>query len=619
MTTLQQRPAAAESEISVNSVPGALRRIAGTKPNRVALREKEFGIWEETTYGEYWEMVKTIAMALRALGVENDDVVAIHSENRRAWVYSDLGAQAAGAISVGLYPTNPAPEVKYLLEHSEAVLLIAEDQEQVDKALAVKDELPRLRKIVYMEPRGVRSYDDDTLLSWDEFVEIGERHLAAEPGLVDEIVDGIDPDSLATLVYTSGTTGPPKGAMLSHRNVVWVMDRAGDVISSGVEKMPERVEILSYLPMCHVAEKLYSTIGAFALEATVNFAESIDTVAVDLREVQPTVFLGVPRIWEKMHAGVLIRMQDASRLKKLAFGVAFKIGGWYADRVLERGDPGLLGRVVYAPAYVLCLRSLKEKIGMRHVVGAISGAAPIAPEVLKFFMSLGVPIYEGYGQTENTAYCSANEMGHIKLGTVGLPRPGVELKLADDGEIMVRHPGVFMGYLKNPEATAGAKTADGWLHTGDVGEMDGDHLKIVDRKKDIIITAGGKNLSPSEIENKLKVSPFIKEAIVVGDRRKFVSALIGIELDTVSNWALRRDLPFTTYRDLTQKEEVRELIQKEITKTNDDLAKVAQVKQFRLIPKELDHEDGEMTATQKVKRNKIGEAYADLITDIYGG
>ena len=620
MTTTQERPTGAPAaEISVNSVPAALRRIAATKPTRIALREKEYGLWEETTYSEYWEMVKTAAMAYRALGVGKGDVVAIHSENRRAWVYADLGAQAAGAVSVGLYPTNPAPEVQYLLEHSEAIVLVAEDQEQVDKALAVKDELPKLRRIVYIEPRGVRSYADPMLMSWDEFMEIGRRNLADEPRVIDEIVDAIDPDTVATLVYTSGTTGPPKGAMLSHRNVVWVMDRAGEVISSGVQKMPDRVEIVSYLPMCHVAEKLYSTIGAFSLEATVNFAESIDTITTDLREVQPTVFLGVPRIWEKMHAGVLIRMQDATRFKRVGFAIAMRIGNWYADRVLRDGKPGLLGRIVYAPAYVLCFRSLKEKIGMRHVVGAISGAAPIAPEVLRFFMTLGVPIYEGYGQTENTAYCSANEMGSIKLGTVGLARPGVEIKLGEDDEILVRHPGVFVGYLKDPEATAEAKSPDGWLHTGDVGEWDGDHLKIVDRKKDIIITAGGKNLSPSEIENKLKVSPFIKEAIVIGDRRKFVSALIGIELDTVSNWALRRNLAFTTYRDLTQKPEVRDLIQREIVKTNDDLAKVAQVREFRLIPKELDHETGEMTATQKVKRNKIEEAFAPLIADIYGG
>ncbi len=618
MTTTQDRVVSPEEEISVNSVVARLRDIARATPDRVALREKEFGIWQESSYLEYWDAVRTVGMGLRALGIEAGDAVAIHSENRKAWVISDLAAQAIGAISVGLYPTNPAAEVLYLLDHSEAKVLIAEDQEQVDKALAVKNQLPLLKKIIYLEPRGVRSYDDPMLMSWEELLAMGDDALASEPRLIDEIVDNIDPDTVATLVYTSGTTGPPKGAMLSHRNVVWVMDRVPEIVAAGLQDMPETVEILSYLPLCHVAEKLYSTINVLHFAGIVNFAESIETVAADLREVQPTVFLGVPRIWEKLHAGILIRMQDASRLKKATFGLAMKAGMWNADRIIERGSRGLLGDLVYWPFHVLCYRSLKEKIGMRHAVGALSGAAPIAPEVLKFFMALGVPIFEGYGQTENTAYATANRMGDSKLGTVGVPNPGVELKLGDDGEILIKHPAVFMGYYKNPEATAETLTHDGWLHTGDVGEWDGDHLKIVDRKKDIIVTAGGKNLSPSEIENKLKVSPFIKEAIVIGDRRKFVSALIGMELDTVSNWALRKNIPFTTFRDLTEKTEVRDLIQKEVDRANEAFARVEQVREFRLMPKELDHEDGELTATQKVKRNKIEDMFSDLIVDIYG-
>lgn len=618
MTVTQERPQAPAEELSVSSIPMRLRQIAQSSPNKVALREKEFGIWQETTYADYWEMVKIVGMALRALGVNRGDVVAIHSENRKAWVYSEIGIQAVGAVGVGLYPTNPAAEVKYLLDHSEAKVLIAEDQEQVDKALAVKAELPKLETIVYIDPRGVRNYDDPMLMSWDEFVELGRDALAKDPDAVDVSVDAIQPDDLATLVYTSGTTGPPKGAMLSHRNVVWVMDRVPEITAAGVERMPDRVEILSYLPMCHVAEKLYSTINALHFEATVNFAESINTVAEDLREVQPTIFLGVPRIWERIHAGVNIRMLDASRLKRFIYGLAMKAGTWNADRVLEKGSRGFLGSLVYAPFYLLCYRSLKEKIGMRHAVAALSGAAPIAPDVLRFFMALGVPIYEGYGQTENTAYCSANRMGEIKLGTVGVANPGAEVKLAPDSEIMVRHAGVFMGYYKNPEATAATITPDGWLYTGDVGEWDGNHLRIVDRKKDIIITAGGKNISPSEIENKLKVSPFIKEAIVIGDRRKFVSALIGIEFETVSSWAQRRGITFTTYRDLTEKQEVRDLVKGVVLKSNEEFATVEQVREFRLIPKELDHEDGEVTATQKVKRSEIEEKFSALIDDIYG-
>ncbi len=618
MTLTERRPTAASGgEISVNSLPGRLRQLAREVPGQVALREKDFGIWEETDFAGYWEMVKVVGMALRAQGVQPGDTVAVHSENRKAWVYADLGAQAIGAASVGLYPTNPAAEVEYLLSHSETVVLVAEDQEQVDKALAVKARCPRLRRIVYLEPRGVRNYDDPILMSWDEFVELGRAELAADPQRVDELLDGLDPDDVATLVYTSGTTGPPKGAMLSHRNMVWVMDRLPDVLA-GQAEVPKRVEILSYLPLCHVAEKLYTLLNGLYFPATVNFAESIETVAEDLREVQPTIFLGVPRIWEKMHAGVMIRMSDASWFKRQIFGLGMKAGMWNADRVLRTGRRGVVGNLVYGIFWVLVYRSLKDKLGMRNCIGALSGAAPIAPEVLKFFMAIGVPIYEGYGQTEDTAYCTANKMGNVKLGSVGVANPECELKLADDGEILVRHPGVFKGYFKNEEATTETVDPDGWLHTGDVGEWDGEHLKIVDRKKHIIITAGGKNLSPSEIENKLKISPFVREAIVIGDRRKFVSALIGIEYDTVANWALRKGITFTTYRDLSEKPEVVEMIGREVRKANDDLSRVEQVKEFRLIGKELDHEDGELTATQKVKREKIEEMFGDLIDDIYG-
>ena len=615
MSLTDQRPAVPHPDLSTRGLPARLRDIALQRSDHVALREKKFGIWEETSYGKYWEMVQVVGAALLELRVGPEDKVAVHSENRKAWVWSDLAAQAIGAASVGVYPTSPAPEVEYLLAHSEAVVLIAEDQEQVDKTLEVRDRLPHLRKIVYLEPRGVRSYDHPDLLFWDDFVEMGRARLAANPREVADLVDNIDPEQIATLVYTSGTTGPPKGAMLSHRNLVWVMDRVLTVLS---EDLGDRVEILSYLPLCHVAEKVYTLLVALAVEATVNFAESIDTVAQDLQEIQPTLFLGVPRIWEKMHSGVMIRVADASGLKRMCFRLGINAGMKNADRVLESGSRGVWGEVKHRFFHVLAYRALREKLGMRHCITAVSGAAPIAPEVLKFFMALGIPIYEAYALTENSAYATANRPGNVKLGTVGVPNPDCELRLSDEGEILTRHSGVFMGYFKNPEATAAAVDSDGWLHTGDVGAWDGEHIKIIDRMKDIIITAGGKNLSPSEIENKVKVSPFIKEAIVLGDKRKFISALIGIEYDTVSNWALRKGITFTTYRDLSEKPEVIELVQAEVNKANSDLARVEQVKQFRLIPKELDHQDGELTATQKVKRNRIQDMFTDQIDDIYG-
>ena len=615
MTTTDQRPAVPHPGISVRALPARLRAIAEDKPDRVALREKEFGIWQETSYSEYWEMVQVVGAALLELGVGPGDKVAIHSENRKAWVWSDLAAQAIGAVSVGVYPTNPTQEVEYLLSHSEAVVLIAEDQEQVDKAMDVWEGLAALKTIVYIEPRGVNSYEHPGLMSWDAFVETGRTRLSANPREVGNLVDGLDPEDVATLVYTSGTTGPPKGAMLSHHNLVWVMDR---VLTALADDLGDRVEILSYLPLCHIAERLYTLMIPLACDGTVNFAESIETVVQDLQEIQPTLFLGVPRIWERMNAGIWIRIADASPLKKLSFKLAVAAGMKNADRILDTGSRGFMGEITHRFFHIVAYRALREKLGMRHCTAAASAAAPIAPELLKFFMALGIPIYEAYAMTENTAYATANRPGNVKLGTVGVPNPDCELKLSDVGEILTRHGGTFIGYFKDPDATAETIDSEGWLHTGDVAVWDGDHVKIVDRIKDIIITAGGKNLSPSEIENKLKVSIFIKEAVVIGDKRKFVSALIGIEYDIVSNWALRKDITFTTYRDLSEKPEVLELIQSEVTKANSDLARVEQVKQFRLMPKELDHEDGELTATQKVKRGKINEMFVELVDDIYG-
>jgi long-chain acyl-CoA synthetase len=615
MTMTEEHPASRSIGLSVSSLPEKVRVIAKATPRKVALREKVFGIWEETTYSGYWDMIQIVGAGLIELGIRPGDKVAIHSENRRAWLWSEFGAHAIKAVSVGIYPTNPAAEVEYLLHHSETKVLIAEDQEQVDKALEVKARLPNLTHIIYIEPRGVTQYDDPELISWDQFLELGKARLDTEPSLISDLVDSIDPETMCSIIYTSGTTGPPKGAMISHRNLVWVMDHVTEAL---VGYEPKSGEILSYLPICHVAEKLYSEFIALHVEGTVNFAESIETVAQDLQEVQPTLFLGVPRIWEKMQAGVLIRMADATWLKKACFAGGFRVGMKNADRILAKGRRGIWGSFLHGVFYVLAYRSLKEKLGMRHCVSAVSGAAPIAPEIIKFFMAIGVPIREGYGMTENAAYASFNPHDNIKLGTVGVPNPNCEITMSEQSEILIRHPGVFMGYYEDEAATASTLDSEGWLHTGDVGEWDGDHFRIVDRMKDIIITSGGKNISPSEIENKLKVSPFIKEAIVIGDRRKYVSALIGIEFDIVSNWALRRNIAFTTYRDLSEKKEVLELIEDVVKGVNEELAQVEQVKEFRMIPKELDQDDGELTATQKVKRSHIEEKFSDLIADVYG-
>jgi len=598
-----------------------VRDRARSAPDGVAMREKDLGIWQEVTWAEYWDRIQVVGHALLALGVEPGDRVAVHSENRREWLYTDLGTVAVRAMTVGLYPTNPAPEVAYLLSHSGAKVLLAEDQEQVDKVLAVLDQLPDLQKIVYVEPRGIRHrYTDPRLMSWPEFLALGEQHRGAEPDAVTERMAQAGPDDVVTLVYTSGTTGPPKGAMLTATNVEFVVSTL--IHGGGFTSPPpnEHDVTLSYLPLCHIAERIFTTWFSAAAGIQVHFAESIETVQINLREVQPTVLFGVPRIWEKVLAGAKIRIASASWLKRSTsrfwLGVADGIG-----RTLVRtGGRHTAGtRLRYALGWLFCYRSLRDRMGMRKVRYAASGAAPIAPEVLQFFMGIGVPMHEVYGMTENSAVATANRPGRVRLGTVGEPHPGTELRIDEaTGEILTRHPGVFAGYWHDQDATARAVDKEGWLHTGDVGEwVDGTHVKITDRMKDIIITAGGKNIAPSEIENALKASPFIKEAVVLGDRRKYLTALIGIELDTVGHWAQARKIAYTTYRDLSEKREVLALVQTTIDEVNERFASVEQIKKFRMLPKELDHEDGELTATQKVKRAELSRMFGDLVESMY--
>ena len=621
MTAVQDRPAGATT--GTTTIASRIQDWAARLPDKVAMREKDFGIWQEVTWAQYWDTVQDVGHALLALGVEVGDRVAVHSENRREWLYSDVGTIACRAITVGLYPTNPSEEVKYLLQNSGSKILIAEDQEQVDKALDVIDELPDLEKIIYLEPRGIRfRYDDPRLMSWESFIELGQQHRAANAGQLVARMNEASPDDIMTLVYTSGTTGPPKGVMLSVSNCEFAIQTL--VEGGGFTDPPptDKDLILSYLPLCHVAERIFTIWFNAAVGVQVNFAESIETVQQNLKEVQPTVLFGVPRIWEKVLAGVNIRMQGATRLKRLAFGFWMRLADRIGDELVANGGRHTpKTRLMYAFGWLFMFRALRERIGMRRVRYAASGAAPIAPEVLKFFMGIGVPMHEVYGMSENSAVATSNRPGRVKLGTVGEAHPGVEIKIDEQtGEILTRHPGTFKGYWRNPEATAKTVEPDGWLHTGDVGEMvDGTHLKIVDRIKDIIITAGGKNISPSEIENSLKASEYIKEAVVIGDKRKYLTALIGIELDTVGDWAQRQRLPFTTYRDLSEKPEVVALIADLVEKTNEKFSRVEGIKKFRMLPKELDHEDGEMTATQKVKRSALYEIFADLVEGMYGG
>ena len=599
-----------------------MRRWALTTPDRVAVREKEFGVWREHTSADLWDQIDVAAHALLALGIQPGEVTSIHSEDRPEWLVFDFATVAVRAICTGMYPTNPMAEVQYLLNDARARVHLAEDQEQVDKVVdAGPDAFPSLEHIVYLEPRGLRAIDDPRLMFWDDFLDLGRRHREEHPWAVERLMADVDGDEVMTLIYTSGTTGPPKGAMITHRNVEFSVqtvlndERRFRGTAEGVND-----EKLTYLPLCHVAERLFSSWSMAYNGPILNFAESIDTVQVNLREVQPTIFFAVPRIWERIHAGVLIRLQDASRLKRLVSALGLRMASYIGrKRVANSGDFTVGSRLAYWVGFPIFFRSLRERIGLRYCRYASSGAAPIAPEVLEFFMGLGIPVYEIYGMTENVACATVNFDGRVKVGTVGEPYEEIGFRIdPDTGEIQTKHPANFAGYWNKPEATAETFTDDGWLKTGDVGVwVEGTHVKIVDRIKHIIITSGGKNISPSEIENSLKTSPYIKEAMVIGDGRKYLTALIGMEFDVVGDWALRRQITYTTYRDLSEKEEVIALIQGEVNKTNQKFATVEQIKKFRMIPKELDHEDGELTATQKLKRSAMEEMFGDLVEEMY--
>jgi long-chain acyl-CoA synthetase len=609
VTAVDTAPAPAGRAGGPTSLPGLVLQTAAARPGDVAMRKKHLGRWREYTWRDYAERAARVGLGLLELGVEPGDTVAVHSENRPAWLLADMGIQGIGAVTVGIYPTSPAAEVEYLLEHSEAKVLIAEDEEQLDKAMAVRAKLPSLERIVVIDTRGVRDLDDPMLMTFADLEKLGQSRDQSQWA---ERVARLQPDDTAIIVYTSGTTGPPKGAMLSHDNLL----AAGRVFTETFDANPKD-EVLSYLPLCHVAERLFSAIDALQVGYIVNFGEGGESFVSDLREVQPTVFLGVPRIWEKMMAGVQIRLGDASLVKRALAGFWFKRGAKLARKRMD-GKLGLGGRVMSGLGWLMVFRSLRDKLGLGRVRIALSGAAPIAPQVLEFFWAMGVEVREGYGQTEGTAVATYTPVDDVRIGKVGKALPGCEVRVAEDGEILVRGPSVFKGYLKNEAATRETVDAEGWLHTGDVGKLDSDgFLTITDRKKDIIITAGGKNISPSEIENKLKVSPYVREAVVIGDQRKYLSALIGIEFDTVGDWATRHHVPFTTYADLSAKPEVRDLVREWVDKVNADLAQVETIKRFELLNKELDHEEGELTATQKVKRAAIAKEFGTLIEGMY--
>jgi long-chain acyl-CoA synthetase len=595
-----------------DTLPKLLRQRAAEAPDGVALREKEFGVWQRVSWRDYLAQVRAACLGLVALGMRPGDKVAILSENGREWVFAELAAMAGAAVGVGVYPTSPANEVRYVIAHSGARFVVCEDQEQVDKVLEVSAELPDLEHIIVTDDRGLRRYADPRLISFEALRRLGEARAAAEPGRFDALLDATDPDGVAFLIYTSGTTGFPKGAMITHRNILAQARAAAE--ATGIRAGDQ---VVSYLPLCHVAEQILSVFLPLHLGMAVNFAESVRTIQEDLREIAPTVFLGVPRIWEKLQSSILVKLQEAPRWRRGLFECALRHGRRCAEAELAGRRPGAGARALRWLHWVLVMRALQNFVGLRRARLSFTAAAAVSPEVLWFFHAIGVPVREGYGMTECTGFAFLQREGGVRPGTVGVAIPGLEYRLAPDGELLMRGPGVFLGYFKNPEATA-ETVRDGWLHSGDVARLDPDgQLCIVDRKKSIFVTAGGKNVSPSLVENALKVSPYVKEAVVVGDGEKFLAALVQIDFENVGEWATQRRIPYTNFKSLAQVDAVRELVAAEIERINDGLAPVEQVRAFRLLDKELDHDDNEVTATMKVRRATIEKKFGPLIRELY--
>ncbi len=577
-----------------------------------AMREKSYGIWKDISWRTYGRNARNVAMGLFALGLEIGDRVAIVSENNPQWLYSDMGILAAGGVSVGIYPTDSPNQLKYIVGHCGARFYIAEDEEQLDKILEVRDALLFMEKIIVMDMKGLRDFSDPKVMSFEDLLELGKKEDFEKPKNFETLLQKPNPEDLAILVYTSGTTGPPKGAMLSHKNCLAAMQ-----LRELVDPMEPTDEILCFLPLCHVAERAMSVIGPLKTNYVINFAENISTVPQNIREVSPTFFFAVPRIWEKFYSSLMLTFQDSTRLEKMAYTWAMKIGEDISSYRLKLQEPPLTLKILYNLADLTVLKNLKRFLGLDRVRMCLSGAAPISPKLFSFYQALGMEMKEVYGQTECVGGATSHFTGDFKFGTVGKPMPGIEVKLAEDGEILIKGPTVFMGYYNDMEKTR-ETIKNGWLYTGDVGRFDEDgHLVITDRKKDIIITSGGKNVTPSEIENQLKFSLYINDAIVIGDGRKYLTALIMLDEENIMKYAQDNRIPFTTYASLTKAPEIIKLISREVDDCNRQLAHVETIKKFRLIEIKLTEEDEEVTPTMKLKRKFICERFKDLIDSMY--
>jgi len=573
----------------VQSIPALLQ--ARAQSNRTAHRVKRFGLWQKITWQEHVAKVNALAAKLMELGVKKGDKIGLLSENRPEWLVSDLAIQSCGAITVGVYSTSSPKQLHYLLEHSQSSGLILENAEQLEKWFAIENDLPNVNWVIVIEPEGFKE-----LLTWEDAIREGKELYNNNPQKIEESIKAVKNDDICLLMYTSGTTGYPKAVMLSHKNMLWAAGVLEETLGYN-----ENDEIISYLPLSHVVER-GGSYAAIKAGFTTSFVENLDTFAYNLQEIRPTVLFAVPRIWEKMHSLVELHMRENHFFKRAMYK-------WATANMAENTKAGLL-------ANLTVIKWLKYRLGLDRLRIAISGAAPISPQILAYFRFMGIDLREGYGMTENSGLTSLHQ-DSFKYGTVGTAFPGVSIKIAEDGEIITKSDGTMQGYYRDKAATDEV-IIDGWLHSGDIGEFDQDgQLKITDRKKDIIITAGGKNIAPQKIENLLKASIFINDAVVIGDKRKYLVALLVLDEDNITQWAAEQQLSYTTYSDLATHEDVYKLIEKDVESANKQLARVETIKKFAILPKRLYYEDGEVTATLKVKRSSISKKYQDLIDSLY--
>jgi long-chain acyl-CoA synthetase len=601
-----------EKAMAMNTVSRMFWHGVRTRAGRTIFRQKDLGIWRAVTWTELGQITREIGMGLVALGFEAGEVVSILSNTRKEWVYADLGALGAAGVVNGIYPTDAPSQVEYLLADSGSVYAFVEDDEQLDKVLEVRPRLPRLRRIFVFDMEGLHELDDSQVMSLDALRAKGREHDAAHPGEWERRIGLRRPDELAVLIYTSGTTGKPKGAMISHAAIVQTCEAYQRAIPQD-----ESDERMAFLPLCHIAERMGGEYHPLYTGTVVNFVENPETVPENVREIAPTTFTAVPRVWEKFYSGVLIGLKQASPLQQWAYKVAIGIGHRHA-RLREERKPVPAGlRFAFWLARLLVLNNVRRAIGVHRARVLITGAAPISPELVRWYMALGLDMMEAWGQTETVGGVTFNPQGRIKPGSIGIALPPAEVKVSPEGELLVRGPTMFMGYLNQPQKTA-ETLKDGWVHTGDVGRVDEEgYFYITDRMKDIIITAGGKNITPSEFENQLKFSPFITDAVVIGDKRPFLVALVMIDHENVERYAQDHAIPFSNFASLCRRPEIQELIQKELDRVNEQFARVEQVKKFRLIEQKLTAEDEELTPTMKLKRSLVNAKYKDLIESMY--